>query len=1034
MIKGLFRLIILALLLLVLCLIFAPQILSTKFGKTTLFKLYRAVTGNIVSADTLNLSWWKGQTLSNFSLTNRHRDFSVQIGSGKTTASLWQIVFYHDLGDLHLQAPRLCLATTPVQPAAQASFLPIISAQFTLPYYGQITADQGEMTFVGTELTPIDLKEIHLEASLLKSEIQLKGSGATSQASITGRFDLSLLYIPKQSQIDLTATLINFPTRSLDQALPSLQGAVVASVGEAVNIDLKLHHLPQSIFLYCNASSPTFSAHIETKTQDGQVVLAAPATVQFQVPPVVFKKFTSLDIDHPYQADLKIDNFSMALEDRENMAFQATLQGEGFSLSWGEIQPFSVFLATENFKNRNFTLKVASPQLQLHSSLYLPEAWDQLKVNGEALLPRNTEVTFSAQSAEEITLHVQGDLVQGDIFAGFSLKEQAVFLNKPALLTYNLTSPEPLTAHVELQPCKLTLPSLAGTVRGKLSSDPFHLRNILIEGAVVDFSANIAEKKATFKGSSRVDQGTLTTSGTISYPLDISAHLSLAAIPSHLSSLFFLAPLADLIGPTVDATTDVTWNAKVQQVTLQATSENLKANASLALADSTLSLLKPAHITWTLTPTGYTTLVTYLHNAPSPLALSKPSIINITLPALSIPLHNPAQTTCQAKVDIDTVAFGETSLNQIKASFEHTTPTSPIVFHLSAHKVPDGLASLFGNIDLATGQLQFESHIDQFPTEAVDLALHALGKPPLSPFFGPWMNLTASATFTNWSGPLQFELTTPLTRAFLKGKLTDGVLTLSETLHLQMMLNRIKANTFSLSSEAPVTLQIPPQNVSCRLFPFNAAEMNIPAGRLELGKIYCTNEGDVNATLGLLKLSQSSPTLELWFAPTDFEVSQGILTADRTEILAARTYQVCTWGNIDFVKSWVDMVLGLTASCLKKAFNIPDLPSSYVLQIPVKGPLDDVHVDSSKATGKITALLLWQQKGVAGSIVGGKAGNLIGKFANQVIPLPDSGAKAPPPKHPFPWENSAEPKPSTSKKKKISAEDSALKQALNLLR
>lgn len=413
-------------------------------------------------------------------------------------------------------------------------------------------------------------------------------------------------------------------------------------------------------------------------------------------------------------------------------------------------------------------------------------------------------------------------------------------------------------------------------------------------------------------------------------------------------------------------------------------------------------------------------------------------MVSITFSSLAIPLQSLTQTTCQAKIGINTLAFPGSRLDQIKISLEHTSPKSPVIFQFTAHKIPEGLASVFGTVDLATGCTQIESHIDQFPTEALDLIARSLGQPtlPFSSFFGPQLNLTASAALTEWSGPLQFELSSPHIRSSLKGKLTAGVLTLSDTFHLQMTLNQTKTGSFSLFSEAPITLEIPPNGFSCRLYPFNVAEMTIPSGCLELGKIYCTNEGDVNTTLGLLKLSQYSQNqnLELWFAPTNFQVTRGILEAERTEVLIASTYQVCTWGNINFVTSWVDMKLGLTASCLKKAFGIEDLPSSYVLQIPVTGPLDDVHVNSSKATSKITALLLWQQKGTLGSMAGGKAGALVGKFVNKALPLPDGGAKAPPAKHPFPWENTPPPKTAPSKKKKISSDESALKQALKLLR
>jgi hypothetical protein len=1026
MIKGLFRLVILLVLLFILTVLFAPQLLSTKFGKAALFKLYRALTGNIVSGETLHLSWWKGQSLSNLSWASRSKNFSLDIESATTSATLWQIAFYHDLGDLKLEAPKVCIATTFQQPV-QAGFIPQLPSNFKLPYYGQITADRGEVVFVGPHLMPIDLKNIHLEATLLKSSVQLKSQGTTGYEQLAGSFDLSLLYLPTQGQIDLSTHLVNFPTRSLDQFFPALEGAIVQTVGDAMNIDLKLYNLPQSLQLFCDAASSTFSTHIETKTENDTVVLAAPGAAQVQIPPLLFKKITSLAIDKPYHANIKIDSFSMPLQDRENFAFQATVQGDG----WQKLEPFSIFLATKNFKSRQFTAKLSSPQAQLSTSFYLPENWQELSASGEGLFPDNTRVTFEAKNLSTVSVQIQGDLAQGDFFGGF--QNETLFLSQPAKLTYQLKTPQPLTLHLELSPCKVALPSLIGSVPGTLTADPFELQGISIKEPSVTFTADLAKKKASFTATAQIDEGHVAAAGIATFPFTLSSHVELTNIPSHLSSLFFSLPLADLIGPSVNATADVVWDDE-QKLSLQTSSSNLSATASCTFKDDTLSLVKPATIHWTLTPEGYTLLSTWLTHRPPPITLSAPATFNITLASLYLPLNALLTTTGQATAFIPKLGFANTQLDQIKLSLEHKTSNSPLSFRLSTHKIPEGLASIFGDIDINTGEVKLESHVDQFPTEALDLVQHTLGNPPLSPFFGPWLNLTASATLHQWSGPLQFEVTSPLTRAFLKGKLTNGQLSLSDTFHLQISLHQMRAGNFSYHSEAPVTLSIPPGNVSCQLFPYNRAGINIPSGRLELGKIYCTNEGDVNVTLGLLKLSQSSPTLELWFAPTDFAVNQGLLEAERTEILAARTYQVCTWGEVSFVKAKVDMILGLTASCLKKAFGINDLPSNYVLQIPVRGPFHDVHVDSSKAKGKIAALLLWQQKDLAGNIVGGKAGNLLGKFVNKALPLPDSDSKAPPPKHPFPWEAPSEQAPATTKKKKISAEDSALKQAIKILR
>jgi hypothetical protein len=65
-----------------------------------------------------------------------------------------------------------------------------------------------------------------------------------------------------------------------------------------------------------------------------------------------------------------------------------------------------------------------------------------------------------------------------------------------------------------------------------------------------------------------------------------------------------------------------------------------------------------------------------------------------------------------------------------------------------------------------------------------------------------------------------------------------------------------------------------------------------------------------------------------------------------------------------------------------------------------------VKINTGKATAKIAALLLWQQKDLSGAFGKGSGGAALGKFLNKIGPLPDGNSKAPPAKKPFPWDSS----------------------------
>lgn len=253
----------------------------------------------------------------------------------------------------------------------------------------------------------------------------------------------------------------------------------------------------------------------------------------------------------------------------------------------------------------------------------------------------------------------------------------------------------------------------------------------------------------------------------------------------------------------------------------------------------------------------------------------------------------------------------------------------------------------------------------------------------------------------------------PLLQFSLNATYADGVIEIREPLHAQMKITRElsrlflkEVNPLSISylySQGPVTVDIPVEGFSLACAPFSIENSTIPSARINLGKIACSNEGNVNTALDLLKAHQfdNSQELLLWFAPLDLHLSQGTLDIERTEILLANTFDIALWGQLYFPTQDVDMTLGLTAQALNKAFGIKNLPEDYVLTIPMTGKTDNVKINTTKATAKVALLLATQQKIL--SQKGGSAGALIGGLLKQMATLPDN-EDVPPAKHPFPWE------------------------------
>jgi hypothetical protein len=1015
MIKLLFRLILLALILLGLGVVFAPNLAATKWGKSVILKLYKTITGNTLNVGALQIDWMGGQVLEGVSFKDKTGQVIFEGKKITTDATLWQIAFYHNFGSMQIDSPKVVFhAELPKKLAwLQAGFVPVLGAIPSQPlYFGHVVVTNGEAQFFSPGFDTIELQNVTLDATLFQSEVKLQGSGLSIQGNVQGKFEIAGQYT-SISDIDFSAALENFPVRSIDQLVtlihPDLKGSVVDAIGNAMTVQLKVKNLPNTLELFCNAKSPTFSAHLETTSQGGIVTLAAPAVFQFQLP--------------NFQGELKIDTLSLPLVDKESFAFQSTLKGNPIQFSWGTIEPFTLFLSTENFKTRNFSLKIDSPQVQLKSTLYLPNDWSQLTWQGQGLFPQNTRVDFSAQTLNTITATVQGDICQGSFYGGYDINQKTLFLSKPSTIFCKLPSyppylQQPIPARVVLQPFKLV--NLSGTVAAQISLDRFELGQTPIETTSITLNGDLKSRSGQFDIASQVENGSIKANGTFQWPKTVTGQLTLQLVPTSLLDRFLPTLASSIIGETLSGTVHVL----PDQYTVQLSSPLMSVNASVQTKNEVITLIKPADLSLNLTPEGYTALEKSL-NQSSSFTLTQPTLITSKITSLQWPFNGT-----------DRFYVADFSLDQIKLHVEH------LAKNLYNFNVSSGTSLAgSGKLDFEMGKADFDCQLNQFPSDTLDLFLRLFGKSSSRALFGPQINLKASAAFTNWSGPVNLQLHSQNIRASLKGNLNQGILSLSEPLYAQVGLTpELSQMVFNSTFEShdPISLEIPPGGVTLPIVPFKPAQINIPQGHLELGKIYCHNEGNLNITLGLLKLSQYSQnqSLELWFAPLRFQIQQGVIDCERTEVLVAQNYQVCSWGEIDLNQKEVDMVLGLTASCLKKAFGIKDLPENYVLQIPMRGPIDNVKLDTGKATSKIGLLLLWQQKSVAGALGGGPAGAIAGKFLNKVAPLPDIDTKAPPPKKPFPWEQSAPDKKRkvSDQRKHMDPHEQPLKQVLKFLR
>ncbi len=538
-----------------------------------------------------------------------------------------------------------------------------------------------------------------------------------------------------------------------------------------------------------------------------------------------------------------------------------------------------------------------------------------------------------------------------------------------------------------------------------------------------------------------------------------------------------------------------------QNIAIKWVSPNINIDSAFEIVSTGINLQGTSNqATWILTPESYKVLdrfITGPNNAAVPFEILEPSIFTISLNALSIPTIPKQETTSLGSripdilFDLNKIKLGlaghNPKLSFLDKSSKETIQLSNFVFGLdtngsgtpltasldgdvvtlksstsSQEAAKKGVLSLKakitppsenkGQFDLSQLGCNLQMTAQQFPSRALDIIARAKGRTdlPFTTIFGEMINAKVATDIKNLSGPLSIHIDAPRTHLEVDGNLANGALTLLKPLYAQTKITPEmsklflkEVNPLNLSyiySEDPITLEIPSNGFYFPLYPRDLSKMTIPSATIELGKIACRNEGNVNITLGLLKSQEFNKNGELllWFAPIDLSIKQGVTSIERTEVLLANTYDICLWGNIDLVKEYVDMILGLTSQTLSKAFGVKKLPENYVLTLPMKGPLNNVQINTSKATAKIALLLAWQHANDAGAFGNSTAGAILGGLMETVAKLPDSDAKVPPAKHPFPWEVGKPPKKpkktSQEKKRQFKSNEKPFKQILKVIR
>ncbi len=959
----------------------APTVISSSWGKEKLLDYVNKTSLYKISCESVHLSWFGKQEFSGLKVQGPH---ALSCDLVKTSAPLWKILFRKQVDALDIIHPSLQLdvlalnsVKSSIPEPLQASFFPALHIKFSPFFTGVISLQNGSLFLVSKEKTLARYDNISAEITVpsTKTPIEFSIEGKTEENGKQGSF---LLKGCSGVEGSFFGEFTNFPLSGPDALLTLKKPELKGLLLLAFGPTLNLSGTLSPAGLDLKAASSNFNAQVQAHAQDDSIVLTNPAVLNFILTPElahVLKKATQIRVE--------VDSFSLPQQNFQALAFSA-------------------------------------------------------KVRTDPLL-------FAARTVDSLTCNLQTDCLETGIKGSVTALEKATGSQlrvdvehlKPAL--DNLEAQGNFYFTSNLLPIKQTQGTFA--VAG-------------LEAITMNAQVALPKEGWTLevakKGSLNLKQETC----------EMAAHVILKEQNTQLAEMESTLSAQKIFSKNPEA-----------QIALKALGEAINVQGTLFLKGGYLFLKKePLEIFYTMTDDSFEKAQLWFGKTEKiPFKLVQPSVLAWTISKFNVPVatFDFAAMELNAEGGLSRFSFQETAtgntikLDNLHLSLQKQKEGPPLSFQLASQvstKSPSGITqegSIRGQghfteiADLHRPSLDFSLDLTEFPPALFDLASHFTGGTSLAPLFGEKLDAKIETCLAQGSGPVLLNISSPHTRLSLDGSVNAGVLTLKEPIYSQVFLTEElsaffinKANLFSISSLAspnPLTLEIANNGFSLPLYAWRT--LSFQKAKLELGQLTCRNEGTFQITLGLLKSKQllKDKTLHLWFAPCDLSAQEGIISVERTEILVAKTYEICIWGKVNLVDETVDMTLGLTAQALNKAFGIKNLPPDYVMHIPMKGKMNNVQVNTKSATAKIAALLLWQdqagqeiQKGLPG------LGDLIGKLAT----LPDKSANTPPAKHPFPWEVykpdgkelKENPDASRNKKKRIKKDDKPLKQLFKLLR
>ncbi|CAM0117206.1 hypothetical protein [Rhabdochlamydiaceae symbiont of Dictyostelium giganteum] len=1003
-----------------------PSILLTERGKSLFSYLIQKWTPYTVTAEKIELSWTGTQSISHLTVKSlkHHVDFSIEhIDTG---SSLWNILFYRDIGKLFIKAPVFHIQSS----YALEQKFPVHEMGFKLPFtlkpsfepVGSITISQGEMVYALSSQQRVRAKDITLSALLLPHQFQADVEGILQDQ---GAFQFQLFSYPEMAQLDITGQVEKLSLAELtflDQLFPSYVKKIWKNiVAETYSLEMKASYYGKRVNMELKAHSPHADIWIEGTLLDRLFSLTRPAKIDYDIPQVKVKEWTGIDLEDSLKGKIVINHLLLPLLDQEAFTVQGTLQSEKISSEEVTLEPFSLEFEKDPLNSYEWKMQLDSSQFQLKGTMGFGKTLQESAFNIRASLPYHTDITIACESLRNIHITSSSQMLKATLFMGLDLQAKTVEILQNSSLTFEglkeCRGKEKLEGDsfpIPLNPCLLHFDYLPGRVFVTGKNKRGLLDDLLGKERDMHLYLDLYQKLLTVRGSLEVYQKPFDFEGNISWLKGFEGEflcekVPLSVMPSSINRYF------SLLGDAFNVHVKGHMLEKEGEMKMCMKTPSLTASCHLILEEGFMKLKEPAFLK----------LERGSHVELGPLfqdhQLMSPLSMHLELEKLFFPfkLQTPAefikQLNYKGLLKVSDIILKDAEEMQIipalEVDIEQDTSSDHLTFHVKS-VTADG--SLRCQMDLFSDTHQVVNlHCHQFPAVLLDLVRSPFSPPLLKELLGPHLDLTLSTEMQNRTGPCCVEFKTSTSQGKMKGFFHEGVLSLEEPLDFQThlssrassyLLQSLDANLgVSLSSKGPIHIEIAPGGFSLPCIPLDLSRLTIEKAVCDPGQISCHGLSFLDTIFSLLKTKRplSSNGLELWFAPWQFSLHEGVFKSERCDFLLAREFPLCVLGTWDFTHQTVEGLAGLTEKCLQRSFQMTKLPLNYILHIPFNGTFQHIHLYPKKAIKSMGQLMLWHQKK---HLSKNRAGEAIEYFLEKAQAFPEGSQEFPPLKQPLPWD------------------------------